>query len=97
MASLFAQMGFDGLFFGRLDYQDKDERLMTKKAEMIWRASANLDETAHLFTGALYNQYQPPPGFCFDILCADEPIIDGKHSPDNNVKRRVSVCDINSC
>uniref|UniRef100_A0A1I8QD07 Alpha-mannosidase n=1 Tax=Stomoxys calcitrans TaxID=35570 RepID=A0A1I8QD07_STOCA len=89
MASLFAQMGFDGLFFGRLDYQDKDERLMTKKAEMIWRASANLDEAAHLFTGALYNQYQPPPGFCFDILCADEPIIDGKHSPDNNVKQRV--------
>ncbi|XP_037825869.1 lysosomal alpha-mannosidase isoform X2 [Lucilia sericata] len=89
MASMFAQMGFDGLFFGRLDYQDKDERLMTKKAEMIWRASANLDEAAHLFTGALYNQYQPPPGFCFDILCADEPIIDGKHSPDNNVKRRI--------
>ncbi|XP_075149649.1 lysosomal alpha-mannosidase II isoform X2 [Haematobia irritans] len=90
MASIFAQMGFDGLFFGRLDYQDKDERLMTKKAEMIWRASANLDEAAHLFTGALYNQYQPPPGFCFDILCADEPIIDGKHSPDNNVQRRVN-------
>ncbi|XP_005189989.1 lysosomal alpha-mannosidase isoform X2 [Musca domestica] len=89
MASMFAQMGFDGLFFGRLDYQDKDERLMTKTAEMIWRASANLDESSHLFTGALYNQYQPPPGFCFDILCADEPIIDGKHSPDNNVKRRV--------
>ncbi|XP_037957691.1 lysosomal alpha-mannosidase isoform X2 [Teleopsis dalmanni] len=89
MASMFAQMGFDGLFFGRLDYQDKDERLMNKKGEMIWRASANLGEPAHLFTGVLYNQYQPPPGFCFDILCADEPIIDGKHSPDNNVKKRV--------
>ncbi|XP_012160548.1 lysosomal alpha-mannosidase isoform X1 [Ceratitis capitata] len=89
MASMFAQMGFDGLFFGRLDYQDKMERLTTKSAEMIWRASANLDEPAHLFTGALYNQYQPPPGFCFDILCADEPIIDAKHSPDNNVNRRV--------
>lgn len=42
MASMFAQMGFDGLFFGRLDYQDKMERLTTKTAEMIWRASANL-------------------------------------------------------
>ncbi|XP_011181146.2 lysosomal alpha-mannosidase isoform X1 [Zeugodacus cucurbitae] len=89
MASMFAQMGFDGLFFGRLDYQDKMERLTTKTAEMIWRASANLDDSSNLFTGALYNQYQPPPGFCFDILCADEPIIDAKHSPDNNVKRRV--------
>jgi len=42
MASMFAQMGFDGLFFGRLDYQDKDERLMTQKAEMIWHGSKNL-------------------------------------------------------
>ncbi|XP_067620208.1 lysosomal alpha-mannosidase [Eurosta solidaginis] len=89
MASMFAQMGFDGLFFGRLDYQDKEERLMTQTAEMIWRASANFDESSHLFTGALYNQYQAPPGFCFDILCTDEPIIDAKHSPDNNVNRRV--------
>jgi len=40
MASMFAQMGFDGMFFGRLDYQDKDERLMTKNAEMIWHGSA---------------------------------------------------------
>lgn len=42
MASLFAQMGFDGLFFGRLDYQDKDVRLISKTPEMVWRASANL-------------------------------------------------------
>ena len=27
-ASIFAQFGFDGLFFGRLDYQDKDNRLV---------------------------------------------------------------------
>ncbi|KAM8717605.1 hypothetical protein ACLKA7_004323 [Drosophila subpalustris] len=89
MASMFAQMGFDGLFFGRLDYQDKDERLMTQKAEMIWHGSENLGDKSDLFTGALYNQYQAPSGFCFDILCADQPIIDGKHSPDNNVKEKV--------
>lgn len=45
MASMFAQMGFDGMFFGRLDYQDKDERLMTQKPEMIWHGSANLGES----------------------------------------------------
>ncbi|XP_033167145.1 lysosomal alpha-mannosidase isoform X2 [Drosophila mauritiana] len=91
MASMFAQMGFDGMFFGRLDYQDKDERLMTKNAEMIWHGSANLGEEADLFSGALYNNYQAPDGFCFDILCSDAPIIDGKHSPDNNVKERVDT------
>uniref|UniRef100_A0A6P4EAE6 Alpha-mannosidase n=1 Tax=Drosophila rhopaloa TaxID=1041015 RepID=A0A6P4EAE6_DRORH len=91
MASMFAQMGFDGMFFGRLDYQDKDERLMTKNAEMIWHGSANLGEEADLFSGALYNNYQAPDGFCFDVLCSDAPIIDGKHSPDNNVKERVDA------
>ncbi|TDG47303.1 hypothetical protein AWZ03_006296 [Drosophila navojoa] len=48
-----------------------------------------VDDKADLFTGALYNNYQAPSGFCFDILCADQPIIDGKHSPDNNVKERI--------
>ncbi|KPU73915.1 uncharacterized protein Dana_GF15795, isoform B [Drosophila ananassae] len=91
MASMFAQMGFDGMFFGRLDYQDKDERLMTKNAEMIWHGSANLGEQSDLFSGALYNNYQAPDGFCFDVLCSDTPIIDGKHSPDNNVKEKVDA------
>lgn len=43
-ASLFARMGFDGLFIGRLDFQDKAERLMSKTPEMIWKSSANLGE-----------------------------------------------------
>lgn len=44
-ASLFAKMGFDGLFIGRLDFQDKMNRLENKTPEMIWKASANLGET----------------------------------------------------
>jgi len=28
-ANLFAQMGFDGLFFGRLDFEDKDKRCVS--------------------------------------------------------------------
>ena len=89
-ASILAQMGYDGLFFGRLDYQDKGQRKKTKSMEMIWKASANLKpEDSDLFTGALYNTYSPPPGFCFDILCADEPMIDDKNSADYNIPRRV--------
>ncbi|XP_053666254.1 lysosomal alpha-mannosidase-like [Anopheles marshallii] len=87
-ASLFAQMGYDGLFFGRLDYQDKRERMTHKRAEMIWKTSDNLDD-ADLFTGALYNLYQAPPGFCFDILCSDEPFMDGRYSAENNVQAKV--------
>jgi lysosomal alpha-mannosidase len=35
-------MGFDGLFFARDDYQDKDTRTKAKTLEMVWKASANL-------------------------------------------------------
>jgi hypothetical protein len=38
------KMGFDGLFFARLDYQDNDQRNNTKTMEMIWKGSANLGE-----------------------------------------------------
>lgn len=40
-AALFAKMGFDGMFIGRLDHQDKLNRLTSKTAEMVWRSSAN--------------------------------------------------------
>lgn len=38
-ASIMARLGFDGLFLGRIDYQDKQSRLLQKRAEMIWEAS----------------------------------------------------------
>lgn len=89
-ASLFAQMYFDGLFFGRLDYQDKDQRAQTKTMEHVWKASPNLGPAANLFTGALFNSYSPPPGFCFDLLCDDEPIMDDPRLKGYNVDQRVS-------
>ena len=36
------KMGFDGLFFARLDYQDEDKRNQTKTMELVWKGSANL-------------------------------------------------------
>lgn len=41
-ASLFAQMDFDGLFLGRIDYQDKLQRLGSRNGEMVWKGSSNL-------------------------------------------------------
>ena len=75
-ASLFAEMGFDALFFGRLDYDDKNKRLRDKTMEMVWQASSSLGKSSWLFTGALYNGYGPPNGFCFDEMCGDDPIMD---------------------
>lgn len=90
MASIFAQLGFDGLLLGRIDYQDKLTRFKNKSPEMIWQGSQNLGNNSQLFTSVMYNTYSPPPGFCFDILCSDEPIIDDKKSPEYNVDKRVA-------
>jgi lysosomal alpha-mannosidase len=57
MASIFARMGFDGLLFGRLDYQDKLTRLQTKTAEMVWQGSANLGK-AFAFFISLLSEYK---------------------------------------
>ncbi len=46
--NLFPQFGMDGLFFGRLDYQDKQRRLLKKEMEMLWLGSDNLgDHVSH--------------------------------------------------
>ncbi|KAM4888684.1 lysosomal alpha-mannosidase [Thomomys bottae] len=89
-ASLFAQMGFDGFFFGRLDYQDKNERIKRKEMEQVWRASASLKPpTADLFTGVLPNMYNPPKYLCWDILCADDPVVEDPQSPEYNANKLV--------
>ena len=42
----FPQFGFDGLFFGRLDFQDKATRQKLKTMEMLWQGSpSNLSES----------------------------------------------------
>jgi lysosomal alpha-mannosidase len=89
-ASLFAQFGFDGLFLGRVDYQDFDARGQTKQREMLWQASANLEPSSStIFTGILPNGYGPPPGFCFDQFCDDDPFMDDNTLEDYNVDLKV--------
>ena len=88
-ASLFAQMSFDGFFFGRIDYADKDLRLEQKRMELVWRGSRNLGEGSDIFTGVLYNGYNPPKGFCFDQFCTDPPIQDDPRLFDLNVQETV--------
>ncbi|KJE92298.1 lysosomal alpha-mannosidase [Capsaspora owczarzaki ATCC 30864] len=89
-ASLFAQMSFDGFFFGRIDYQDKDRRLKDKDMEMIWRGSSSLGAASEIFAGVNYNGYNPPDGFCFDQYCGDDSIQDDFRLEDVNVEERVN-------
>ncbi|XP_050306367.1 lysosomal alpha-mannosidase-like [Anthonomus grandis grandis] len=87
MANIFAELGFDGFFLGRIDYQEKTLRFKTKSPEMVWSGSDSL--TNEIFTSILYNNYSPPPGFCFDMLCSDDPFIDDKKSFEYNVDKKV--------
>lgn len=51
-------MGYDGFFFGRLDYQDREHRQKKKEQEFVWRASASLmPPVADLFTGRMKIPY----------------------------------------
>ncbi|KAK8768601.1 hypothetical protein V5799_014933, partial [Amblyomma americanum] len=88
-ASLLAQMGMDGYFFGRVDYQDFRARKKDQRLEFIWSASENLGKAASIFTGILPNTYSPPKGFCFDIYCSDDAIVDDPESEEYNVKYKV--------
>ncbi|XP_044309624.1 lysosomal alpha-mannosidase isoform X2 [Varanus komodoensis] len=89
-ASLFSQMGYDGLFVGRIDYQDKARREALREMEQLWRASGSLDPpAADLFTGVLPNGYDPPTALCWDQICSDNPIVDDD-SDENNVKELVA-------
>ncbi|KOB69278.1 putative lysosomal alpha-mannosidase, partial [Operophtera brumata] len=90
-ASLLAGMGYDGLFLGRIDYQDKEWRKTNRNMEMLWRGDDDLGNPSDIFTGILYNTYSPPPGFCFDVLCNDEPIVDDVDSPMFNVDDKVNA------
>lgn len=48
-----------------------------------------LGEAADLFTGALFNRYSAPPGFCFDVLCDDDPLITDMKSVDYNLDKKI--------
>lgn len=45
-----------------------------------------------IFTGTFYaDSYGPPPGFCFDTMCKDEPIMDYKDMDGYNVDEKVDL------
>eukprot|EP01138_Halocafeteria_seosinensis_P006677 gb/GECG01006825.1/.p1 GENE.gb/GECG01006825.1/~~gb/GECG01006825.1/.p1 ORF type:complete len:1010 (+),score=105.95 gb/GECG01006825.1/:1-3030(+) len=66
---LTALSGYHGLYFARIDYQDKENRENKSDLELIWRGSSSLGKGAQAFTGVLYYHYCPPPGLCFDQSC----------------------------
>lgn len=72
---LTAGVGFDALFFGRIDYQDLAIRHDTQECEGLWASSKTAGTNQSVFwglTGSYMGNYGAPEGFCFDERCQDE-------------------------
>ncbi|MQM18748.1 hypothetical protein Taro_051744 [Colocasia esculenta] len=87
---LSAQVGFDALFFSRIDYQDMAKRKNDKTLEIIWRGSQSLGSSADIFTGVLPNGYEPPRGFYFEVNDDAHIVQDDINLFDYNVEERVN-------
>ncbi|KAJ4729554.1 Alpha-mannosidase [Melia azedarach] len=85
-----AELGFDSLFFARIDYQDRAKRLKEKNLEVIWRGSKSLGSSSQIFTGIFARHYDPPDGFTFEINDVSPPIQDDILLFDYNVEERVN-------
>ncbi|KAL2320383.1 hypothetical protein Fmac_029352 [Flemingia macrophylla] len=85
-----AEVGFDSLFFGRIDYQDRAKRKKEKSLEVIWQGSKSLGSSAQIFAGAFPENYEPPSGFYFEVNDNSPIVQDNMELFDYNVQDRVN-------
>ncbi|XP_018570365.1 lysosomal alpha-mannosidase [Anoplophora glabripennis] len=89
-ASIFAQLGYDGVFFSRLDHADREKRNSEGNLNFAWQGSANLDDSV-IFGGIFpFDGYSAPPGFCWDYKCNDDPVYADTESPEYNIDKLVA-------
>ncbi|KAL4362664.1 hypothetical protein GQ457_04G014770 [Hibiscus cannabinus] len=87
---LSAEVGFDSLFFSRIDYQDRAKRKNEKSLEVVWRGSKSLGSSAQIFAGVFPENYEPPSKFYYEVN-DDSPIVqDDMELFDYNVPERVN-------
>ncbi|VAI39198.1 unnamed protein product [Triticum turgidum subsp. durum] len=86
-----AEVGFDALYFFRIDYQDRDTRNVTKELEVVWRGSKTFGSSADIFAGIFPKNYEPPPGeFYFEVDDTSPVVQDDPLLFDYNVEQRVN-------
>lgn len=84
-------MGFDALFFARLDYKDKEKRMNDKSLEWVWIPNQkSLGKDVNILTHVLFNHYSSPGDLNFDILDGDEPWINDKTSDTYNAPEKAT-------
>ncbi|XP_018499032.2 probable alpha-mannosidase At5g13980 isoform X5 [Pyrus x bretschneideri] len=86
-----AEVGFDSLFFARIDYQDRAKRKHEKSLEVVWRGSKSLGSSAQIFAGAFPENYGPPTNeFYFEVDDLSPIVQDDTDLSDYNVLERVN-------
>ncbi|KAM1788524.1 hypothetical protein ACFX11_038807 [Malus domestica] len=86
-----AEVGFDSLFFARIDYQDRAKRMVDKSLEVVWRGSKSLGSSAQIFTGVFPKNYEPPSdNFYFEVDDPSPIVQDDTFLFDYNVPDRVN-------
>ncbi|KAE9604237.1 putative alpha-mannosidase [Lupinus albus] len=86
-----AEVGFDSLFFARIDYQDRAKRKDEKTLEVVWQGSKSLGYTAQIFSGAFPQNYEPPTDNFYFEVNDDSPVVqDDVNLFDYNVPDRVN-------
>ncbi|KAF8407459.1 hypothetical protein HHK36_006592 [Tetracentron sinense] len=86
----YGKVGFDSLFFGRIDYQDRTKRKNEKNLEVVWRGSKTLGSSAQIFAGAFPENYEPPSGFYFEVNDESAIVQDDINLFYYNVQERVN-------
>lgn len=56
-SAICAQMGFEGIFLGRIDYQDLKKRREDRRMEFIWSPTHSQGHNDDIWTGVLYHHY----------------------------------------
>lgn len=81
-------VGFDALYFARIDYEDYRKRIHNKDLEFLWRPSKSRGKAWQVFTGQIQGFYTAPAHFLFE---RDTPIQDDPNLHDFNVCSEVEM------
>lgn len=72
---LTSSFGFDALYFGRIHYVDLLNRQNAAECEGLWSSAPDSSSVFWGLTGSYGGNYGAPDGFCFDVLCGDDPLV----------------------
>lgn len=70
-------MGFDAVYFGRIHYSELENRQKDGECEGLWESTVGGEKDTVFWglSGSFNGNYGAPQGFCFDVLCDDDPLV----------------------